>query len=165
MILLGIDPGSRKCGYGILHIDKYKIIAAGCGIIKLDEKKSLQDRLLELYNHLSKLIDEYKPDVAAVEEIFFGKNLHSAFTLGNVRGVILLLLKMNNILTYNYSPREIKQSVTGKGSASKKQIEYVIQSILNLKQAPKEDAADALAIAMCLFNKEKFNLLKTESRL
>lgn len=163
MILMGIDPGSRKCGYGILHIDKYKIIAAGCGIIKLNEKLSLQDRLLQLYNELSKLIAEYKPDFVAVEEIFYGKSIHSSFTLGNIRGVILLILKMNNITTYNYSPREIKQSVTGKGSATKKQIEYIIQSILKLSQAPKEDAADGLAIAMCLYNKEKFNLSKMKA--
>ncbi len=162
MILMGIDPGSRKCGYGILHIERYKIIAAGCGVIKLNEKQSLQDRLLSLFNELSMLIEEYKPDVAAVEEIFYGKNIHSSLTLGSVRGVILLLLKKQNILTYNYSPREIKQSVTGKGNAGKKQIEYIVQSILKLKQAPKDDAADALAIAMCLYNKEKFNLTPKE---
>ncbi len=159
MILLGIDPGSRICGYGILEVEKHKILAAGCGTIKNKEKESLSERLLVVYNGLKKIIEEYKPDVAAVENIFYGKNIQSSFTLGHVRGVILLLLAQYGIPCYEYSPREIKQSVVGSGSASKKQVVYMVQSILQLKtQVVTYDAADGLAAALCLFNKEKFVL-------
>ena len=153
MILMGIDPGSRRCGYGILHVEKNKIIAAGSGIIRLESKGCLEDKLVYLNSELIALIDEYKPDVSAVEAIFYGKNIQTAFTLGHVRGVIVFSLKSNGIPVYSYSPREIKQSVTGNGNASKKQVEYVVQSLLNLKTPAKDDAADGLACAVCLFNR------------
>jgi crossover junction endodeoxyribonuclease RuvC len=158
MILMGIDPGSRKCGYGILHIENYKIIAAGSGIINLISKSCLEDKLLFLGKELKKIIEEYKPDFAAVESIFYGKNIQSAFTLGHARGVVIYTLRESNIPVFSYSPREIKQSVTGKGNATKQQVEFMVQSILRLKNPAKEDAADALACAMCLYNKEKFKL-------
>ena len=153
MILMGIDPGSRKCGYGILHIERNKIIAAGSGIIKLEVKSALEDRLVLLGEELRKLINEYKPDYSAVESIFYGKNIQTAFTLGHIRGVIVYSLKAGDVPVYSFSPREIKKSVTGKGNATKAQVEYVIQSMLNLKKPAKEDAADGLACAMCLFNR------------
>jgi crossover junction endodeoxyribonuclease RuvC len=159
MILVGIDPGSRKCGYGILHIEKYKIIAAGYGIINLKPTDALEDKLLYLGHELKKLIDEYKPDFSAVEAIFYGKNIQTAFTLGHARGVLIYTLRENNIPVFSYSPREIKQSVTGKGNATKLQVEYMVQSILKLKKPAKEDAADGLACALCLYNKEKYVLL------
>ena len=158
MIIMGIDPGSRCCGYGLLHIEKFKIIAAGCGVVRLENKKRIEDKLLLLGYELKKIINEYKPDVAAVETIFYGKNIQTAFTIGQARGDIIYSLAECEIPIYSYSPREIKQSVTGKGNASKTQVEYMIQSILNLSQPAKEDAADGLACAMCLYNKEKFNL-------
>lgn len=158
MILMGIDPGSRKCGYGILHIDKYKIIAAGSGIIELSPKLSLEEKLCTINIELKKLFSLYKPDFSAVEAIFYGKNIQTAFTLGHIRGLILFTLKEQNIPIFSYSPREIKQSVTGRGNASKHQIEFVVQSILKLSTPPKDDAADGLACALCLYNKEKFNL-------
>ena len=153
MIILGIDPGSKKCGYGILQTEKKKILAAGSGIIQLDKKLSLESKLLYLSEKLKELIEEYQPDCSVVESIFYGKNVQTAFVLGHVRGVIMYCLSEKKIPIYSYSPREIKKSVTGKGSASKSQVEYVIQSILNLKTPAKEDAADGLACAMCLFNK------------
>ena len=158
MIIMGIDPGSRRCGYGILHIEKYKIIAAGCGIIKLENKHTAEEKLLFLGKELKKLISEYAPDFAAVETIFYGKNMQTAFTLGHIRGVIIYILRQQTIPVYSYSPREIKQSVSGRGNATKTQVEYMVQSMLNLKVAAKEDAADGLACAICLYNKEKFNL-------
>jgi len=161
MIILGIDPGSRICGYGLLEVEKHKILAAGCGTIKNKDKEALSERLLVVYNGLKKIIEEYKPDVAAVENIFYGKNIQSSFTLGHVRGVVLLLLAQYGIPCYEYSPREIKQSVVGSGSASKKQIVYMVQSILQLKtQTITYDAADGLAAAICLFNKEKYSLFQ-----
>ena len=104
-----------------------------------------------------KIIAEYKPDIAVVETIFYGKNIKSAFTLGHARGVIILALAQHNIEIEEYSPREVKKSVVGNGNASKEQVEYMVQKILNLDNKPEtQDAADALAIALCQFNKNKF---------
>ncbi|NQV17098.1 MAG: crossover junction endodeoxyribonuclease RuvC [Armatimonadetes bacterium] len=157
MIILGIDPGSRYCGYGILQVEKHKVVAAGCDVIKINPAKSLPERLIIVYTELKTVIEKYKPDIAVVETIFYGKNIKSAFTLGHVRGVILFLLAQNKIKIMEYSPREIKKSVVGNGNASKQQIQYMVQKILNLNLENKtEDAADALAIALCQFNKERF---------
>ncbi|HOD55464.1 MAG TPA: crossover junction endodeoxyribonuclease RuvC, partial [Candidatus Cloacimonadota bacterium] len=146
---------------GLLEVEKHKILAAGCGTIKNKDKEILSERLLVVYNGIKKIIEENKPDVAAVENIFYGKNIQSSFTLGHVRGVVLLLLAQYGIPCYEYSPREIKQSVVGSGSASKKQIVYMVQSILQLKtQIITYDAADGLAAAICLFNKEKYSLFQ-----
>ena len=156
MILMGIDPGSRKCGYGVLQVEKYKIIAAGSGIISIKTTIPSDDKLLYLADELKKIIDEYKPDYAAVENIFYSKNIQTAFTLGHFRGVIIYCLKSSGIPVFSFSPKEIKQSVTGRGDATKEQVAFTIQSLLKLKNPAKEDAADGLACAMCLFNKKKY---------
>ena len=157
MIILGIDPGSYNVGYGILQVEKRKIIAAGCGTIKINSKIQLAKRLVEIHSGIDKIIAEYKPDIAVIETIFYGKNIKSAFTLGHARGVIMLALAQYNIEIAEYSPREVKKSVVGNGNASKEQVEYMVQKILNLNSKPKtQDAADALAIALCQFNKNKF---------
>jgi len=157
LIILGIDPGSYNVGYGILQVEKRKIVAAGCDTIVTNSKAPLAERLVEIQSGMNKIISEYKPDIAVVETIFYGKNIKSAFTLGHARGVILLSLAQHNIEIVEYSPREVKKSVVGNGNASKEQVEYMVQKILNLSTKPKtEDAADALAIALCQFNKNKF---------
>ena len=157
MIILGIDPGSLNVGYGVLQVEKRKIVAAGCDTIKINPKLQLSERLVQIHLGMDKIIAEYKPDIAVVETIFYGKNIKSAFTLGHARGVIMLALAQHNIDIEEYSPREVKKSVVGNGNASKEQVEYMVQKILNLSTKPKtEDAADALAIALCQFNKNKF---------
>lgn len=158
MIILGIDPGSYNVGYGILQVEKRKIIAAGCDTIVIKSKLQLAERLVQIHSGMTKVIAEYKPDIAVVETIFYGKNIKSAFTLGHARGVILLALAQHNIEIVEYSPREVKKSVVGNGNASKEQVGYMVQKILNLSTKPKtEDAADALAIALCQFNKINLN--------
>ena len=157
MIILGIDPGSLNVGYGIIQVEKRKIVAAGCDTIIINPKLQLTERLVQIHLGMDKIIAEYKPDIAVVETIFYGKNIKSAFTLGHARGVIMLALAQHNIKIEEYSPREVKKSVVGNGNASKEQVEYMVQKILNLSTKPKtEDAADALAIALCQFNKNKF---------
>ncbi len=157
MIILGIDPGSRYCGYGLIEIQNNRIQAAGCDVIKIKESLSLPQKLTVLYKGISDVIKEYKPDMAAVETIFYGKNIKSAFTLGHARGVILLALANSEITINEYSPREVKKSVVGNGNASKEQVQYMIGKILKLeKKNISQDAADALAVALCLFNKLKF---------
>ena len=155
MIILGIDPGSRFCGYGILQVEKNKLIAAGCNVIKIDPKLTLSDRLKKIYTEIKKVLNEYKPEIAIVETIFYGKNIKSAFTLGHVRGVILLALSQFDLEIAEYSPREVKKSVVGNGNASKEQVRYMVKKIT--RQTNKsEDATDALAIALCHFNKIKY---------
>lgn len=157
MLILGIDPGSRFCGYGLIQTEKNKIVAAGCDVMVLKQTLPLSERLLSLKQQLDEIIGKYQPDIAAVETIFYGKNIQSAFTLGHARGVILLVLAEKQIPFFEYSPREIKLSIVGNGNASKKQVRYMVQQGLKLKHAPtSEDAADALAIAMTHFNKKRF---------
>ena len=157
MIILGIDPGSLNVGYGILQVEKRKIVAAGCDTIIINPKLQLAKRLVLIHSGMNKIIAEYKPDIAVVETIFYGKNIKSAFTLGHARGVILLALAQYRIEIVEFSPREVKKSVVGNGNASKEQVAYMVQKILNMSTKPKtEDAADALAIALCQFNKNKF---------
>ncbi|KQC09361.1 MAG: crossover junction endodeoxyribonuclease RuvC [Candidatus Cloacimonas sp. SDB] len=156
MIILGIDPGSNFCGYGVLEIDKGKIIAAGCDVIKIKKTLKLAEKLYEIHKGISCIISKYKPDIAAVESIFYGKNISSAFTLGHARGAILLALAQQGIPITEFSPREVKKSVVGNGNASKEQVQYMVQKILNLKNEPRsQDATDALAVALCQFNKER----------
>ncbi len=160
MIILGIDPGSRIFGYGLLEIEGRKVLAAGSGAIKIDTKQSLPQRLLSIHVKLREILDEYHPDHAAVETIFYGKNLKSAFTLGHARGTILMTLAQQNIPVYEYSPREVKKSVVGNGNATKQQVRYMIGQLLPQITPPScEDAADALAIALCHFNRLKSGLL------
>ena len=157
MIILGIDPGSLNVGYGILQVEKRKIVAVGCNTIIINPKLQLAERLVQIHSGMNKIIAEYKPNIAVVETIFYGKNIKSAFTLGHARGVILLALAQYSIEIVEFSPREVKKSVVGNGNASKEQVAYMVQKILNMSTKPKtEDAADALAIALCQFNKNKF---------
>jgi len=157
LIILGIDPGSKFCGYGILEVEKRKIIAAGCDVISVAKIADFPERLKIIHKGISEVVEKYKPDMAAVESIFYGKNIRSAFTLGHARGAILVALAQKDIPIAEYSPREVKKSVVGNGNASKEQVLYMVQRILNLKTAPvSEDAADALAVALCHFNKVRF---------
>ena len=159
MIIIGIDPGSHVCGYGILQLENNRIVAAGCDVIKIDSTLDLAERLAVIYSEIDQIIDEYKPDIAAVETIFYGKNIKSAFTLGHARGAILLALAQRKIKIVEYSPREVKKSVVGNGNASKEQVEYMVKKILKIDIKPKtQDATDALANALCLFNKIKLGI-------
>jgi len=157
LIILGIDPGSLHCGYGILELEKRRIVAAGADVVSMPAKQHLAARLVLLHDKMSEILEEYKPDVAAVESIFYGKNIKSAFTLGHARGVILLALAQHNIPIAEYSPKEIKRSVVGNGNASKEQVEYMVKKMLKMEDDfISHDASDALAIAICHYNKEKF---------
>lgn len=157
MIIIGFDPGTRVCGYGIIESDKHRIIAAGCDIIKLNAKLKLSSKLAELSKALTAILDEYKPDIAVVETIFYGKNIQSSITLAHARGVILQACALANIKVYEYSPREVKKAVTGNGNGSKIQVRGMIQKIIGLSEAiESEDASDALSVAYTHFNKIKF---------
>ncbi len=159
MIIIGIDPGSRICGYGLLETQKRSIIAAGCDAIDASTGKDLQERLAKLFAGIEAVVEEYKPDVASVESLFYHKNIRSVLTLGQARGVILLALARQKIPVLEYSPREVKKAVVGNGGATKHQVRYMIDQMFKLSSNTKpDDAYDALAIAVCHFNRIKYTL-------
>ncbi len=157
MIILGVDPGSRFCGYGIIQEENNQIVAAGCGTIVIKSNLSFPEKLELVFEKISELIKEYEPNALAIETVFLGKNLKSILILSQVRGVIILAAQLNNIPVYEYSPREIKKSVVGNGNASKQQVQYMIQKLIPLNKQPiTNDASDGLAISYCHFNKLRF---------
>lgn len=151
--ILGIDPGSIFCGYGIIEIkgiNSFQYIASGR--IALDKKRPLHERLRELFTELGNIINEFRPDEAVIEKIFYAKGIKSALNLGHARGVALLAASLDSILLYEYSALEVKKSVVGYGRADKQQVKVMVKNILNLKAALSEDSADALALALCHAN-------------
>jgi crossover junction endodeoxyribonuclease RuvC len=140
----------------LLEIERRKIVAAGCEVIKIDERKPLTERLCILYEEINKVLHDYNPQIAAVESMFFGKNIQGIFSLGHARGVIMLALAQQGIPIHEYSPREVKKAVVGNGNASKLQVRYMIGQLLPIaKEKLTSDAADALAIAMCHYNRKR----------
>ncbi|MDI3503071.1 MAG: crossover junction endodeoxyribonuclease RuvC [Candidatus Cloacimonadota bacterium] len=158
MMIVGIDPGSRYCGYGLIQLEHRKVIAAGCDVFDVSREPTLGDRLRLLYNSIMDILGEYHPDCAAVESMFFQKHIKSVFTLGHARGVILLALAQKGIPVTEYSPREVKKAVVGTGAASKTQVRYMIHQLYDLNPKNKrDDAYDALAIATTHYNRIKWD--------
>ncbi len=149
MRILGIDPGSRVTGYGIIEKGIKGIAGVGYGEIKPRSDASLTTALATVYDALSRLIVEMKPDAMAVENIFYGKNVQSLIKLGHIRGVTLLAGAKQGVPVYEYSPLEIKKAVVGYGRAEKSQVQTMVKAILQLREKPTADAADALAVAIC----------------
>ncbi len=151
-IILGIDPGSIKTGFGVIEHTKGKSIYISSGVIKL----SGQDfalRLYEIFTSIQSLIDQYSPNETAIEQIFMSKNAASALKLGHARGAAIVACTSKNIAVNEYSSREIKQSVVGTGGAEKSQVQHMVKVLLGLMENPPEDAADALGAAICHANK------------
>ncbi len=150
MIILGIDPGTTVTGYGIIKYESNTFTKIASGIINLPSTKPIPIRLKVIHQEINKLIRFYKPDEFAIETAFYGKNVQSAMKIGYARGVAILAAVLNNIPASEYSPREIKKSVVGRGSATKEQVGFMIKSILVFDQKNmKSDETDALAIALC----------------
>ncbi len=150
MRVLGIDCGTERTGYGVIDTDgrTHHLIAAGC--IRSSTRDPLEKRLLNIANGLRALFIEFKPDCAAVEEVFFAVNAKSALKLSHVRGVALLMVAEAAVTFAEYSPLEVKMSVVGYGRAEKSQVQLMVASLLRLRQqVSSEDASDALAIAIC----------------
>jgi len=155
MIILGIDPGTAATGFGIIKKNReLKLIDYGC--IKTSASSTTAERLKEIYSQLTKLIKKHKPNIAAVEDIFFFKNLKTAIKVSQARGVILLAITKSKIPVKEYTPLQVKQAVACYGRAEKKQVQEMVKILLHLKEIPKpDDAADALAIAICCANSLK----------
>lgn len=148
-IILGIDPGTNVMGYGILRIIGSKIELIGLGAIQIKESDAGL-KLKRIFERVLALVDQYKPDHMALEAPFFGKNVQSMLKLGRAQGVAMAAALYREVPITEYSPRKIKQSITGNGAASKEQVAAMLQSMLKIEQTPKYlDATDGLAAALC----------------
>lgn len=150
MLALGIDPGTAICGYGLVEMKSSQLKAVAYGAVQTTPDLAMQDRLAIIYEDLSTLIQRYKPDIMGVEQLFFNKNVTTAITVGQARGVILLAAAQQQIPLAEFTPLQVKQSVVGYGKATKEQVIYMTQRLLHLPKKPHpDDVADALAIAIC----------------
>ena len=147
-IIIGIDPGSRFTGYGIINDHKGIQCAIDFGVIRT-QGDALSQRLFSIHQQLQVLSDQHRLDVLAIESVFFAKNAQSALKLGQARGAAIAALARDDLPCFEYSPRQVKQSIVGFGGASKVQMQHMVRSLLKLQQTPPSDAADALAIALC----------------
>ncbi len=160
MKIFGIDPGTATTGWAIVEEIKKNPGLVACGCINTSKIKSDAERLVEIGKDVALLIKKYKPDEAAIEDLFFFKNLKTAITVAQARGVILYEIKKNNIPLFSYTPLQVKQALTGYGRADKKQIQEMVKNILKLKRIPQpDDAADAVAIAICHLNSRRMRNL------
>lgn len=150
MIILGIDPGYATIGYGVIEKTDSYLRAVDYGTIQTPKNESIPVRLAMLDEALTKIIRRFKPDAVSVEELFFNTNITTGIKVAQARGVILVCAIKECGRLYEYTPLQIKQSLTGNGRAEKKQVQYMVKAALNLAQEPKpDDAADALAAAIC----------------
>jgi len=150
--VLGIDPGNHITGYGVVEKRKSVIVHVAHGEIKVAKGTYPSSRLVKIYDDLLEVIDRATPDVMAVEDVFYGKNVKSLIRQGEVRGIAILAGSHRRIPIYEYTPLEVKKAVVGYGRAEKNQIQNMVKAILNLSELPPADAADALAIAICHAN-------------
>jgi len=148
MLILGIDPGSITLGYGIVRHERNTVTYVTSGCIKVG-KLELPQRLRQIYVDLTQIINQYQPQLVAIERVFMHKNASSALKLGQARGVAIAAAACQELPVAEYSAREVKQAVVGYGNAAKAQVQHMVKTILNLNGLPAADAADALAIALC----------------
>jgi len=147
---LGVDPGLIQTGFGIINVGDNESILIDYGIIKPSPKDNLANRLLTIFNDVCKIITDFKPQVFAIEDIFYGKNVKSAMRLGQARGASMVAAASKQIPIYEYSARKVKQSLTGNGNAHKNQVQFMVKAKLQMYHIPEPmDASDALAVALC----------------
>lgn len=162
VVVLGIDPGTATTGYGLVREEGDALQAVAFGVIRTEPDVPLAQRLASLYTQLSALVHTHQPDAAAVEELFFSRNVRTAMAVGQARGVALLALAHAHIPVDEYTPRQVKQAVAGYGNAAKDQVQEMVRLLLNLPEVPQpDDAADALAIAICHLHTMRMKALLT----
>ncbi len=154
-LILGIDPGSRVTGYGIINVNgaRQEYVSSGC--IRTTNKATLPDRLDEIFSGVTQIVNEFIPAEMAIEKIFVSRSAESALKLGHARGVAMVACVQQGLPIYEYEARKVKQAVVGTGAASKEQVQHMVQTLLKLPGKPQADAADALAIALCHINTQK----------
>jgi crossover junction endodeoxyribonuclease RuvC len=149
--VLGVDPGTAATGYGVVvRGDGGAASLTECGVIRTDAARPLQERLLQIHDGLSDVLERHAPDVVAVEGVFYGKNVRTTVLLGHARGAVLLAAARHGREVADYSPAEIKNAVVGTGQATKSQVQFMVKKLLRLKEPPSPaDAADGVAVALC----------------
>lgn len=149
MRILGLDPGTATTGYGIIDLLAGEVVSVAYGVIATPAKEADGKRLRLIYERLWELLQTYQPEMAAIEQLFFGKNVTTAITVGQARGVLLLALENAGIPTTEYTPAKVKETVVGYGNAEKAQVQLMVRQLLNLNETPQpDDAADGLALAL-----------------
>lgn len=166
MIIIGIDPGSRHTGYGIIRKNNNKLQYIASGVISPGNNLDLDEKLVIIYDKLIEIIEQYHPDEGSIERIFHSVNAKSSLVLGHARGVAILAMKKQSINVSEYAAREVKAAVVGSGKASKDQVQQMVKILVNHRQPMKEDESDALAIAVCHAHSQTFqSTLKTSGVL
>ncbi|MFT5171176.1 MAG: crossover junction endodeoxyribonuclease RuvC [Candidatus Marinamargulisbacteria bacterium] len=162
MIILGIDPGLAATGFGAIRKKGNKFELLEYGTILTKAKEQFPIRLTQIYEQLDAVIKKHSPGVVAIEDLFFNKNVSSALSVGHARGVIVLKAAQAQKPIYSYTPLQVKSAVCGYGFAEKKQVQYMVQKLLNLKAPPKPDhAADAIAVAICHAHSHRINSISS----
>ena len=158
-LALGIDPGTATTGYGLVRIEPDgSLIAVKYGVILTPKEASASARLVMLYNQLRDLLNEYQPQLAAVEKLFFARNVTTGIAVGQARGVVMLAIEQAGVEVFEYTPKEVKNAVAGYGGADKRQVQEMVRALLQLDSIPKpDDAADALAIAITHLNTKRYD--------
>lgn len=156
---IGIDPGTATTGYGLVRLmPDGELVAVKFGVILTPKDASAPARLEMIYDEMQNLIKEYKPETAAVEKLFFSRNVTTALAVGQARGVVMLALQKAGIESFEYTPKEIKNAVAGYGGADKRQVQEMVRALLQLDSIPKpDDAADALAVAITHLNTRRYD--------
>jgi crossover junction endodeoxyribonuclease RuvC len=153
VIVLGIDPGVANTGYGVVAHDRGRLVALDGGVVETARGLDAGARLAEIHRRVGELMDGYRPDAVAVEDLYFGANARSAFAVGQARGVVVLAAGQRAIRCASYTPQQVKAAVCGSGRAAKDQVQRMVQTLLSLPDLPRPDhAADALAVAICHAN-------------
>lgn len=160
MRILGLDPGTAITGYGIIDIVEGEPRVVTYGVIRTEPEVPMPQRLLAIFEEIGALLSEYEPDAAAIEEVFFGRNITTAITVGQARGVLLLALARAGVPIEEYSPPKIKDAVTGYGKADKHQMQLMVRNLLHLEETPRpDDAADGLAVALTHYQHHRYTSL------
>ena len=162
--MLGVDPGSRITGYGLLEEQNSRISFIDAGLIKPPEKLPFARKIHRIFQGTAELLERFGPDAMAVEDLFYAKNARSSLKLGHARGAILAAAGQHDISVFEYTPLEIKKSVVGYGRADKEQVRSMVNAILGLKKQVPIDASDALATAICHVNSSRLRMLQEKSR-
>lgn len=156
MIVLGVDPGTAATGYGIVERTGSRLRAIDYGCLETTPAQELAVRLMEIHRAVSELIEQHRPESIGVERLFFNRNVQTAFAVGQARGVVLLAAAQAGLPVFEYGPHEVKMAVTGYGRAGKDQVQRMVQMVLGMEVLPRpDDAADALAVAICLAHSQR----------
>lgn len=150
MVILGIDPGTATTGFGVIRAVGNSIRPVDYGVISTPAGVPMEERLLMIHEQMTRILEQWRPEQAAIEELYFNRNVTTGITVGQARGVLLLACAQKGLRVHEYSPLEVKQALVGNGRAEKQQVQFMVKTFLGLREIPKpDDAADGLAIAIC----------------